>query len=185
MEMLLLSFAGSMLAYFAFLSSASSAASAQAATATNWPPTSAQQLALQQQIGALVAEVTGQPLSTKEQNALQALLASAPQQFQASLPSGAKPTYAGYAAWVLAGSAGTAAASMSPGYPNVYGASGASSSGPLGVTGGNPNPSWDVYGNAWFTDEHGKPVVVFHSNFAPGDYIRHVNSGLIQAQITG
>ena len=117
MEMLLLSFAGSMLAYFAFLSASSSAASAQAASATNWPPTQAQQQALQVQISQLVAQVTKQPLDAEEQSNLQAILASAPAEYQAGL-GGSTPTFAGYSAWVLAGSAANAAAAsnepMSP-----------------------------------------------------------------------
>lgn len=111
MEMLLLSFAGSVLAYFAFLSASSSAASAQAAAATNWPPTTAQQQALQVQISQLVDEVTGQSLTSQEQSNLQLLLANAPAQYQAGLPAGTPPTMAGYQAWVLAGSAAQVAAS--------------------------------------------------------------------------
>lgn len=113
--MILLSFAGSMLAYFAFMSAASSAASAQAAASvTNWPPTAAQQTALQSQIGQLVAEVTGQPLSQGEASNLSALLSTAPSKYQATLPLGATPTLAGYQAWVLAGSGAAAAVSMQP-----------------------------------------------------------------------
>jgi hypothetical protein len=111
MQMLLLSFAGSMLAYFAFLSASSSAASAQSAAASNWPPTAAQQQALQVQIAQIVAEVTQQPMTAREQTALANLLANAPAQYQAGLPSGTKPTIAGYSSWVLAGSAAQAAVS--------------------------------------------------------------------------
>jgi hypothetical protein len=114
MEMLLLSFGGSLLAYFAFMSASSSAASAQAASASNWPPTQAQQQALQVQISQLVAQVTQQPLTAQEQTNLQAILANAPATYQASLGS-AKPTVAGYTAWVLAGSAANAVASTTPG----------------------------------------------------------------------
>lgn len=112
MEMLLLSFAGSALAYFAFLSASSSAASAQAASATNWPPTAAQQQALQVQISQLVAQVTQQPLDAEEQANLQAILAAAPAEYQAGL-GGSTPTFAGYSAWVLAGSAANVAAQQS------------------------------------------------------------------------
>jgi len=109
-QALLLSFAGSMLAYFAFMSATSSAASAQAASATNWPPTQAQQQALQVQISQLTAEVTGQPLTAREQSNLTALLANAPAQYLAGL-GGSQPTFAGYSAWVLAGSAAAVASS--------------------------------------------------------------------------
>ena len=111
MQMLLLSFAGSALAYFAFMAAASSAASAQSAAASNWPPTAAQQQALQVQISQLVLEVTHTALTAQEQSDLQALLANAPAQYQAGLPAGTSPTIAGYSAWVLAGSAAQAAAS--------------------------------------------------------------------------
>lgn len=119
MQMILLSFAGSMLAYFAFLSASSSAASAQAAAATNWPPTQAQQQALQVQITQLVAEV-GRPLTAAEQTNLSNLLANAPAQYQATLPAGTTPTVAGYQAWVLAGSASQASAAASD-PSNYYG----------------------------------------------------------------
>jgi hypothetical protein len=116
MEMLLLSFAGSMLAYFAFMSASSSAASAQAASATNWPPTQAQQQALQVQIAQLVAQVTQQPLTAEEQTNLQAILANAPAEYQASLGS-ATPTFAGYSAWVLSGTAANAASTVALNQP--------------------------------------------------------------------
>jgi hypothetical protein len=117
MEMLLFSFAGSLLAFFAVLAANASAASAQAAAATNWPPTQAQQQALQVQISDLVSEV-GQPLTADEQTNLQALLANAPSQYQATLPAGTPATFAGYSAWVLAGSASQASAQASA---NAYG----------------------------------------------------------------
>jgi len=176
MEMLFLSFAGSMLAYFAFLSASSSAASAQAASATNWPPTAAQQQALQAQISQLVAEVTGRALTAQQQANLTQLLAVAPSQYQATLPSGAQPTTGGYTAWVLSGSAAQAAAQatgptglpVGPSAPN-WGLS-SSAGGPLGVRGGNPNPVWDVYGNAYFTDSRGFPVGVYHATYPWADY---------------
>jgi hypothetical protein len=143
MEMLLLSFAGSMLAYFAFLSASSSAASAQAAAATNWPPTTAQQQALQVQISQLVAEVTQQPLTAQEQSNLSVLIAAAPAQYQATLPTGATPTMAGYQAWIMAGTAANTVAAMPtqyegtnlpPGYPQpAASASGPMRAGPLPV----------------------------------------------------
>ena len=137
MNMLLLSFAGSALAYFAFMSAASSAASAQAAAASNWPPTTAQQQALQVQISQLVVEVTGQVMTAQEQTNLSALLANAPAQYQAGLPTGAAPTVAGYSSWVLAGSAAQAAASLqTSGTASPYGgptASGYVGAGPLPV----------------------------------------------------
>jgi len=124
-----------MLAYFAFLSASSSAASAQAAAATNWPPTVAQQQALQVQISQLVDEVTGQPLTAQEQANLQMLLANAPAQYQAGLPTGMSPTMAGYQAWVLAGSAAqVAASSQMP--ATQYG----------GFTGTGPQPAGSVSG---------------------------------------
>jgi hypothetical protein len=120
MQMLLLSFFGSALAYFAFMAAASSAASAQAASAQNWPPTTAQQQALQVQIGQLVAEVTGQPLTPQEQQNLSAILTSAPTSYRATLPAGAPATFAGYQAWVLAGTAGQASSGIANPYP-AYG----------------------------------------------------------------
>lgn len=124
MEMLLLSFAGSLLAYFAFLAASSSAASAQAASATNWPPTTAQQQALQAQIGQLVSEVTGQPLTSHQQANLSAVLANAPSQYQTTLPAGTTPTVAGYQAWVLAGTAANMPSSQGGGYGMVPGGTG-------------------------------------------------------------
>lgn len=176
--MLLLSFAGSVLAYWAFLSASSSAASAQAASATNWPPTAAQQQALQTQIQQLVQEVTGRPLNAQQTTNLAQLLAAAPTQYQATLPTGAQATTAGYTAWVLSGSAAHAAAQatqppIEP--PAGYGAPLATSGGPLGVRGGNPNPEWDVYGNAYFTDSRGFPVAAYHSTYAPADYVLPVH----------
>ena len=192
MEMLLLSFAGSVLAYFAFLSASSSAASAQAASATNWPPTQAQQQALQTQLTQLYVEMTGQQMSATQQQYLSLTLSQAPTQYQATLPQGAQATTGGYIAWVLSGAAAHVAAGApgSPGVPRVfppagYGAQapgqgytgpqniqpmGASSGGPLGLRGGNPNPMWDVYGNAYFTDSRGFPVAVYHSTYPWADY---------------
>jgi len=56
-------------------------------------------------------------LSAGEQSNLSALLSVAPQQYAASLPVGSTPTVAGYQAWVLAGSAAQAAASVQPTAP--------------------------------------------------------------------
>jgi len=113
LEMVLWSFLGSLLAYGAVLSAASSASSAQTATATNWPPTQAQLTALQTQISQLVVEVTGSKLTSQEQYNLSTLLSNAPAQYQATLPQGTTATYAGFAAWVMAGSAAQVAASTS------------------------------------------------------------------------
>lgn len=145
MQMLLLSFFGSALAYFAFMSAASSAAAAQAAAASNWPPTAAQQQALQVQISALVLEVTGRSLTSQQQINLQNLLAAAPAQYQASLPAGASATIAGYQAWVLAGSAAQAS-SQAQQTMQSYGTSvGAGLPTPLDIGG----VTWDEYGNGW------------------------------------
>jgi hypothetical protein len=105
MEMLLFSFLGSMLAYFAFLSAASSAASAQSASATNWPPTAAQQSALEEQIARMVDDLTGSPLTDEERAELRQGIAGAPAAYVATL-NGATPTMAGYQSWVLTSAIG-------------------------------------------------------------------------------
>jgi len=137
MQMLLLSFLGSALAYFAFMSAASSAASAQsAAQATAWPPSPSDQAALASQISGLVAEVSSHPLSALEQAHLKAQLDAAPAEYVATLPQGATPTLAGYQAWILAGAAGNLHASTLGTSGNVApGASGAFFP-PAGYSGG-------------------------------------------------
>ena len=86
------------------------------ASSTNWPPTTAQQQALQTQISQLVSEVTGKNLSATQQQNLTNLLANAPAQYQATLPAGTTATFGGYQAWVLAGSAAQASVAASQQY---------------------------------------------------------------------
>jgi hypothetical protein len=172
MTMLLWSFAGSMLAYFAFLSASSSAASAQVAGAQNWPPSQAQQQALQVQISQLIREVTGKALTPLQQLHLTDILAAAPTEYTATLPQGAPPTFAGYQAWVLSGTAGQAAAQAQPGSSPTP-----TAGGPIGLQGGYGIPSWDVHGNAYFVGPNGQVYVVYQSADSRGDWTRGYDVG--------
>jgi hypothetical protein len=111
MPILLLLTLGAGLVYAAY-------SAGQGAVSTNWPPTTAQQQALQTQISQLVTEVTGNQLSAQQQQNLTNLLANAPTQYQATLPVGTAATFAGYQAWVLAGSAAQAASVANQQYNN-------------------------------------------------------------------
>lgn len=90
--------------------------SSSANTGGTWPPSAAVTAALQTQISALVADVTGQQPTTAQTSNITNMLAAAPAQYAASLAaSGQTPTIAGYQTWVLSGAYQAAAGSTNTG----------------------------------------------------------------------
>jgi len=94
---------------------ASGTASASATSGGDWPPTAADQAGLASQLTQLATVEMGTPPTADQIAAMNANLAQAPAQYEASLlAAGQTPTVAGYRAWVL-----TSYSSISGGNPYV------------------------------------------------------------------
>ena len=78
---------------------ASPTASAASSTATNWPPSVAQQSAIQQQMSAMVQSMLGRPLTSTEQAAVANMVAQAPDEYAAT---GGALTGSAYQQWAQA-----------------------------------------------------------------------------------
>lgn len=142
-----------------------------------WPPTSATQQQLVQQVSALWAQRLGRALTSAEQAALAQALQSAPTTYASTLPAGQTPTTTGYQQWVLAKTQAAIAAGTSPVNPGAVAAPPGggnpylgTAGGPLGSFGGNPFPRFDEWGNAFFTDDRGQTYAAYSENYAPADY---------------
>jgi hypothetical protein len=132
-----------------------------------WPPSSAVQQALVAQLTQMAQQHSGQPLNVYQTTVLQQQVQAGPAAYQAILPVGTAPTVAGYQQWMLQqGSLALAAGDV----PGALSGAGATTSGPLGLIGGDPYPLYDVHGNALFFDKHGRPLMAWHANDPRGDF---------------
>jgi len=139
------------------------------ASSQSWPPSQEVQAGLAAQMVANYQTATGQPMDAQMQAELALALADAPAHYVAQLPAGTTPTVSGYQAWALAKS-NVAMGLVAPLTQAAQGAETATAQGPLGAMGGNPYPTWDPRGNAWFSDSHGRPYLVWNARDNRGDF---------------
>lgn len=132
------------------------------AQANAWPPSASVQQGLVTQLATMAQQQTGQALSPAQYAELTSAVNQAPAGYQATLTQGMTPTTSGYQAWVLAQGQAAISSGATLWQPTV--------SGPLGIQGGDPYPTFDVWGNAYFVDKHALPLIVYNAEDPRGDF---------------